>query len=204
MSARVLLVDDHPMWLKVVEATLTAEGFTVVGTADTVRKAITIAPAVRPDIAIVDLTLPDGTGDEVAAALTHMSPPVTVLMLSASGEPGPTLRATAAGASGFLVKSASDEELIHAVRATLNGEAVFTPGLAALVLGDLRGAGSNLSERETEVLRMVARGLTSKQIAEKLFLSPRTVENHVNSTLKKLHLKNRVELARYAVDKGLD
>jgi DNA-binding NarL/FixJ family response regulator len=118
-----------------------------------------------------------------------------------------------AGATGYLVKSASKAELAAAVRATGEGRAVFTPGLAGLVLGEYRRIAStpdaasgmpSLTERETEVLRHVAKGLTARQIAERLSLSHRTVENHVQATFRKLQVANRVELARYAIEHGLD
>ena len=121
------------------------------------------------------------------------------------------LEAVKAGATGYLVKSASRAEMIAGVIATADGQAVFTPGLAGLVLGEFRrmSAGGDpekpvLSPRETEVLRYVAKGMTAKQIAAKLFLSHRTVENHVQAALRKLQLANRVELARYAIEHGLD
>ena len=134
-------------------------------------------------------------------------------MLSASGERDDVLAAVKSGATGYLVKSASAEELEAAVRTTANGDAVFTPGLAGLVLGEYRRVAAgpeapppehSLSARETEVLRMVSKGLTAKQIGERLHVSHRTVENHVQSTLRKLHLANRVELTRWAVERGLD
>jgi DNA-binding NarL/FixJ family response regulator len=110
-----------------------------------------------------------------------------------------------------LVKSASVDELVEAVRRTAAGDAVFTPGLAGLVLGEYRRMATDpqsdslrLTGRETEVLRLVAKGRTTRQIADRLVLSPRTVENHVQSTLRKLHLHNRVALARYAIEHGLD
>ncbi|MGZ4574645.1 MAG: response regulator transcription factor, partial [Mycobacteriaceae bacterium] len=121
-----------------------------------------------------------------------------------------------AGASGYLVKSASVAELVEAVNATAAGQAVFTPGLAGLVLGEYRRMSAapgpapgeellpRLSDRETEVLRLVAKGLSAKQIATRLVISHRTVENHVQSTLRKLQLANRVELARYAFEHGLE
>lgn len=133
-------------------------------------------------------------------------------MLSASAEQDDVLQAVKAGACGYLVKSASREEFLDAVRRTADGDAVFTPGLAGLVLGEYRRLagqlepteGPRLTERETEVLRLVAKGLSYKQIAERLVLSHRTVQNHVQNTLGKLHLHNRVELVRYAIERGLD
>jgi DNA-binding NarL/FixJ family response regulator len=139
-----------------------------------------------------------------------------VLVLSASGEHADVLEAVKAGATGYLVKSASSAELLSAVERTAVGEAVFTPGLAGLVLGEYRRlsvepvvAGSGpavprLTERETEVLRLVAKGLSYKDIAERLVISHRTVQNHVQNTLNKLQLHNRVELVRYAIEQGLD
>lgn len=135
-----------------------------------------------------------------------------VLVLSASGEHDDVLEAVKAGASGYLVKSASAEELVEAVNRTAAGDAVFTSGLAGLVLGEYRRMAAapdevdrpQLTDRETEVLRLVAKGLTARQIATRLVISHRTVENHVQSTLRKLQLHNRVELARYAIEHGLD
>ena len=136
-----------------------------------------------------------------------------VLVLSASGERQDVLDAVKAGAVGYLLKSAARPEFLDAVRRTAGGDAVFTPGLAALVLGEFRrlalGAGRDdadtprLTERETEILRMVATGLSYKQIAARLVLSHRTVQNHVQNTLGKLQLHNRVELVRYAIEHGL-
>jgi DNA-binding NarL/FixJ family response regulator len=137
-------------------------------------------------------------------------PQIRVLVLSASGEHADVLAAVAAGASGYLMKSASVPELVNAVRRTAEGDAVFTAGLAGLVLGEYRRMARDprtdsprLTDRETEVLRQVATGRTARQIAEALVISPRTVENHVQSTLRKLQLHNRVELARYAIEHGL-
>ena len=135
-------------------------------------------------------------------------------MLSASGEPQGVLDAVKAGATGYLVKSAAPAEFLDAVRRTAAGEPVFTPGLAGLVLGEYRRLAAappdpdddapRLTERETEVLRLVAKGLSYKQIADRLGLSHRTVQNHVQNTLGKLQLHNRVELTRYAIERGLD
>jgi DNA-binding NarL/FixJ family response regulator len=132
-------------------------------------------------------------------------------VLSASGERQDVLDALTAGATGYLVKSASIAELLDAVRRVAVGDAVFTPGLAGLVLGEYRRLASTgpgeqqpqLTERETEVLRLVAKGLTYPQIAERLVLSVRTVQNHVQNTLTKLQLHNKAQLVRYALEQGL-
>lgn len=212
MTIRVMVVDDHPMWRDGIERDLTAEGFEVVATADGVGAAVRRAGAVQPDVVLMDMQLPDGTGAEATAQVLAVSPSSHVLVLSASDERDDVLEAVKAGAIGYLVKSASRAEMVAGVRATADGQAVFTPGLAGLVLGEFRrmSAGGEdpakpvLTPRETEVLRYVAKGMTAKQIAAKLFLSHRTVENHVQSSLRKLQLANRVELARYAIEHGLD
>jgi DNA-binding NarL/FixJ family response regulator len=210
----VMVVDDHPIWRDGVARDLAEEGFEVVATADGVRAAVARAGAVRPDVVLMDMQLPDGTGAEATAGVVEASPRTRVLVLSASAERADVLDAVKAGASGYLVKSASRAELVDAVTATAGGQAVFTPGLAGLVLGEFRriadgGADAAqstppITERETEVLRLVAKGLTARQIATRLGLSHRTVENHVQSTLRKLQLGNRVELTRYAIEHGLD
>ncbi|MDT7538709.1 MAG: hypothetical protein QOI82_2294 [Actinomycetota bacterium] len=203
---RLVVADDHPIWRDAVERDLAAAGLTIVGVAGDGDKAIRVCAATQPDVLVCDLQMPGRSGVEVTAAVVGLG--IKVLILSASGEQADVLEAVKAGATGYLVKSASAAELIDAVRRTAAGEAVFTPGLAGLVLGEYRRTESDngaprLTERETEVLRLVAKGLTSKQVAERLTLSHRTVENHVQNTLTKLQLHNRVELTRYAVDKGL-
>lgn len=209
-AIRVLVVDDHPIWRDAVARDLTEAGFEVVATVGAGRQALRAAGAVRPDVAVVDLQLPDISGVEVTGPLAQAG--VRVLILSASGEHKDVLAAVKAGATGYLVKSAGREEFLDAVRRTAEGDAVFTPGLAGLVLGEYRRLATaspapdapRLTARETEILRLVAKGLTYKQIAERLVLSHRTVQNHVQNTLGKLHMHNRVELVRYAIDKGLD
>ncbi len=210
----VMIVDDHPMWRDGVSRDLDAAGFRVVATADGVGAAARRAAAVQPTVVLMDMSLPDGTGTEATVAVLRVSPASRVLVLSASSERDDVLGAVKAGASGYMVKSASAAELVEAVRATAAGQAVFTPGLAGLVLGEYRRMSSaadrrapappTLTERETEVLRLVAKGLSAKQIAARLTLSHRTVENHVQATLRKLQLANRVELTRYAIEQGLD
>lgn len=213
-AVRVLVVDDHPMWREAVARDLEEAGFAVVGTAGDGAKALRIAPATRPTLAVVDLNLPDMTGVELTAGLVALPEPPRVLVLSASGAGDDVLAAVKAGATGYLVKSAGREELLEAVRRVNTGEAVYTPGLAGLVLGEYRRLSSAerapapgapaLTPRETEVLRLVAKGLAYKQIAQRLGISHRTVQNHVQNTLTKLHLHNRVQLVRYAIDRGLD
>ncbi|BCB81634.1 response regulator transcription factor [Phytohabitans flavus] len=209
------MVDDHPMWRQGVARDLAEAGYDVVATTGEGAQAVRIAPAASPDVVVLDLQLPDISGVEVIRGLLAALPGVRVLMLSASGEEQSVLDAVKAGATGYLVKSAGPEEFLEAVRRTAAGDAVFTPGLAGLVLGEYRrlakggdpaedDATPQLTDRETEVLRLVAKGLSYKQIAARLTLSHRTVQNHVQNTLGKLQLHNRVELTRYAIERGLD
>jgi DNA-binding NarL/FixJ family response regulator len=210
-----MVVDDHPMWLDAVARDLAAAGHQVVATAADGEQAVRRALATRPEVVVLDLNLPGLDGAGVTARLTGAGLAARVLILSSSGEEADVLAAVKAGATGYLVKSASREDLLDAVRRTAEGRAVFTPGLAGLVLGEFRRVDAapavpggvpapTLTDRETEVLRLVAKGLGSRQIAERLSISHRTVQNHVQNTLTKLQLHNRVELTRYALDAGLD
>ncbi|HEX3786248.1 MAG TPA: response regulator transcription factor [Pseudonocardiaceae bacterium] len=210
-SISVMVVDDHPLWRDGVARDLGERGFVVAATAGDMESAVRIARTVRPDVVLMDLNLAGDSGVTAIIGITQHLPDTRVLVLSASGAHEDVLEAVKAGATGYLVKSASAEELVDAVRRTAAGDPVFTAGLAGLVLGEYRrmaAGGSDeptprLSDRETEVLRLVAKGLTARQIADRLFISHRTVESHVQSTLRKLQLHNRVELARYAIEHGL-
>lgn len=204
----VMIVDDHPMWRDGVARDLAERGFEVVATAPDAASATRIAAVTRPQVVLMDLNLGQSSGVTAIAAIVADRPDTRILVLSASGEHQDVLAAVKAGATGYLVKSASATELAEAVSRTAAGKGVFTPGLAGLMLGALRDEGTDeqalrLTPRETEILRLVAKGLTSPRIAGRLVLSPRTVESHVQNTLRKLHLRNRVELARYAIERGL-
>jgi len=211
---RVMVVDDHPMWREGVSRDLAAAGYDVVAATGEGRQAVRIAAAARPDVVVLDLQLPDVSGVEVINGLREAVAEVRILMLSASGEQRDVLDAMKAGANGYLLKSAGLADFLEAVERTAAGDTVFTPGLAGLVLGEFRRlavepAGADpatpkLTDRETEVLRLVAKGLSYRQIADRLVLSHRTVQNHVQNTLGKLQLHNRVELTRYAIEQGLD
>ena len=229
---RVLVVDDHPIWRDGTARYLAEAGFTVAGTAGSGAQALRIAAAVMPDVALLDLNLPDLPAAEVIRGLLAAVPAARVLMLSASGERQDVLDAVTAGALGYMLKSARIEELVAAVRSAAAGQPVFTPGLAGLVLGEYRrlavggvpAAGGavdgraaapgrareagqsfpRLTDRETEILRLIAKGLTYPQIATRLTLSTRTVQNHVRNTLTKLQLHNKAELVRYALENGVD
>jgi DNA-binding NarL/FixJ family response regulator len=211
----VVVADDHPMWRDAVARDLAEAGFTVVATADDGPSAVNRTLATRPDVLVLDLNLPGLRGDQVCTAIVRAQIRTRVLILSASAEQRDVLEAVKAGATGYLLKSADRDQLLDAVRATARGKAVFTAGLAGLVLGEFgrlaveprRKDGREVPEltgRETEVLKLVATGMSYKQIGSYLFISHRTVQNHVQNTLNKLQLHNRIELVRFAIAKGLD
>ena len=214
-AVRVMVVDDHPIWREGVARDLAERGCDVVATAPDGPAAVRIAAAVRPDVVLMDLNLGETSGVPAISEIMAARPETRILVLSASGEHTDVLDAVKAGATGYLVKSAGAEELLDAVRRTARGVAVFTPGLAGLVLGEFRKmadgparkdgepAVPELTDRETEVLRLVAKGLTARQIGERLVVSHRTVESHVQNTLRKLQLHNRSQLVRYAIESGL-
>src|SRR5206468_2360604 len=169
---RVMVVDDHPMWREGVARDLTERGLDVVATAPDADAAVRIARAVRPRVVLMDLNLGEKSGVQAIEGILDTLPDTRILVLSASGEHTDVLEAVKAGAAGYLVKSASAEELLAAVQRTADGFPVFTPGLAGLVLGEYRRlAGTErsdpavpaLTERETGVLRLVAMGLTARQ-----------------------------------------
>ena len=175
-AIKVMVVDDHPMWRDAVARDLTESGFDVVATAGDGDQAVRRARAAAPDVLVLDLNLPLKPGVQVCKELLGHNPALRVLVLSASGEHADVLEAVKSGPTGYLLKSASTDE----------------------------PKAPRLTDRETEVLRLVAKGLSYKQIAERLVISHRTVQNHVQNTLGKLQLHNRVELVRYAIERGLD
>jgi DNA-binding NarL/FixJ family response regulator len=217
MTVSVMVVDDHPIWREGVARDLDERGLDVVATAADADAAVRIARAVRPQVVLMDLNLGGTSGVDAIRGIVDARPDTRILVLSASGEHTDVLEAVKAGATGYLVKSAGADELLDAVRRTADGYPVFTPGLAGLVLGEYRRLADEparrpagdpavpaLTERETGVLRLVAKGLTARAIGERLGLSHRTVESHVQNTLRKLQLHNRAQLVRYAIEQGLD
>jgi DNA-binding NarL/FixJ family response regulator len=212
-----MIVDDHPMWREGLARDLAEHGYEVVATAGDGEAAVRIAAATRPQVVLMDLQLPGLPGVAAIARILAAAPATRVLVLSASGEDADVLEAAKAGATGYLVKSARLPDLLDAVGRTAAGEAVFSPGLAGLVLGEYRRmaaaarapapAGApppTLTDRELEVLRLTATGLTAREVAERLVLSHRTVQNHIQNTLQKLQLHNRAQLVRYAIEQGLE
>jgi DNA-binding NarL/FixJ family response regulator len=207
---RVMVVDDHPVWRDGVRNDLEASGrAVVVAEAADGGEAIERAIEVMPELVLMDLNLPTVRGVEAIRRIVEQSPHVKVLVLSASGEEADVLEAVKVGASGYLLKSATAAELADAVTRVRAGEPVFSPSLAALVLGEFRRMSAaatepGLTARETEVLKLVAKGYTYREIGDKLFISVKTVQNHVQNILTKLQLSKRYELMRYAIQRGLD
>ena len=202
---RVVVADDHPMIRSGVRADL-GDGFDVVAEAGTADGAIEAIREHAPDLVICDLKMPGGGLKVVRKCGAN----TRVVMLTVSEQERDLLEAVAAGAIGYLVKTTPGPELRAAARRAAGGEPVFSPALAALLLGEFRRLSKQatgtepLSEREREVLQLVARGYPYAQIAERLFISPKTVENHVRNILGKLHLSRKHELIRYAVDHGIE
>lgn len=210
---RIVVADDHPVWRDGLRADFAASGVAeIVGEAGDGGEAIEVALEQLPDVVLMDLNMPTVNGVDATRRIIEEAPTIKVLILSASGEEADVLEAVKAGASGYLLKSATSEELAEALARVRNGEPVFTPSLAGLVLsefrrvagGEDRPAEPKLTPRENEVLVLVAKGYTYREIAEKLFISVKTVQNHVQNILTKLQLKKRYELMRYAIQRGLD
>ncbi len=203
---RLVVADDHPIWRTGLRADL-GDNFQVVGEAGDAEEAIAEIGRTSPDLVLCDLHMPKGGGLRVARECGEHT---KVVMLTVSEAERDLLDAVAAGAQGYLVKSTPPEELRRELWRAAHGEPVFSPQLAALVLGEFRrmarsaGPIQPLSDREREVLQLVARGHTYKEIAEDLFIAAKTVENHVGNILKKLHLNRRQELVRYALEHGID
>ena len=202
---RVVLADDHAVVRAGIRAEL-GEQFDVVGEADDAEGAIDVIAARQPDLVVCDLHMPRGGGLAVVTACATICP---IVILTVSEAERDLLDAVAAGAAGYLVKTMPIDEVRAALAAAAAGEPVFSPSLAALVLGEFRRMAkavdvNPLSERERQVLQLVARGHRYAEIGADLSISPKTAENHVRNILGKLHLSRRTDLVRYAMDHGLD
>ncbi len=203
---RVVVADDHSIWRSGVKADLGAN-FQVVAEAADGDEAVAAVQRHRPDLVLTDLHMPGGGGLRVARDCGDIAP---VVIFTVSEAERDLLDAVAAGAVGYLVKSTTGDQLRLALWKAADGEPVFSPSLAALVLSEFRrlkksgGPAEGLSDREREILQHVARGSTYREIGAELFIAEKTVENHVRNILRKLHLTRRHELVRYALDHGLD
>ena len=206
---RVVLVDDHAVVRSGLRLLLDAEdGVEVVGEAGNAKDAVFRARALKPDVILLDLVMPGESGIEVLPKLLKESPETSVLVLSMQDDPSYVREAFAAGASGYVLKEAADEEVVSAVREIASGGRYVHPALGArLVVAEAaeRAAADAdpLSDREREVLRLLALGHTNHEIAQKLYISVRTAESHRAHIMQKLRLSTRAELVRYALSQGL-
>ena len=206
-----MVVDDHPVWRDGIRGDLEASGVaTVVVEAGDGGEAIELAREHTPEVILMDLRLRTVSGVDATRRIIEEAPHTKILVVSATGEEADVLEAVQVGAAGYILKSETGRDIVDAVRRVHAGEPVFTSGLAGLVLSEFRRVATKdagepgLSPRENEVLLLVAKGYTYGEIAQKLFISQKTVQNHVQNILTKLHLRKRYELMRYAIQKGLD
>ncbi len=212
---RVVLVDDHRLFRAGVRSELGAD-VDIVGEAGTVAEAVAVVVATQPDVVLLDVHMPDGGGRAVLAGVGTSAPNTRFLALSVSDAAEDVIGVIRGGARGYVTKSISTEELADAVRRVAGGDAVFSPRLAGFVLDAFSSTPpappdapvqdddlDRLTARERDVLRLIARGYTYKEVAAELFISGKTVETHVSSVLRKLQLSNRRELSRWAADRRL-
>jgi DNA-binding NarL/FixJ family response regulator len=207
---RLFLVDDHRLFISGLYAEL-GERFEIVGDASDAPGAVAGILATQPDVVLLDVHLPGGGGRAVLEAVLPTKPDVRFLALSVSDAAEDVISVIRAGARGYVTKSIVPEELAEAIARVRDGDAVFSPRLAGFVLDAFRGAAGpgldpemdQLTPRERDVLRLIARGFTYKEVGADLHLSVKTVETHVSSVLRKLQLSNRHELTRWATDRRL-
>lgn len=209
---RVLLADDHSIVRRGLRGLIEAAGLTVVGEAADGLEAARLAEELRPDVVILDIAMPKLSGIEVAARARKLDPPPGIIILSVHGDESYIMRALAAGANAYLLKSATDEDLIPAVRAVMAGKPFFSPAVTGVLVEDYirrlqhRGLTDSyhlLTDREKEVLQLLAEGRSNKEVANLLTLGLSTVETHRANMMQKLNLHNTAEIVLYAVRKGL-
>jgi two-component system, NarL family, response regulator NreC len=204
-AIRIVIADDHAVVRSGLRLLLgSEEGFEVVAEAGEVQSARRYVRGHRPDVLVLDLNMPGGSSLEAIPTLRAESPSTQIVVLTMQEEPAFARHALSVGALGYVLKEAADDELVQAVRAAAAGRTYLTPRLGAKLASEPPpGRPDDLSEREVEVLRLIALGHTNAEIAEQLFLSVRTIETHRAHIQQKLSLASRAELVRYALDRGL-
>jgi DNA-binding NarL/FixJ family response regulator len=214
-AVRVLVVDDHALFRRGLTLVLEAEeGIDVVGEGEDGQEAIDKAEELAPDVVLMDVRMPKVGGIEATRRITESQPTTKILMLTVSDEEGDLYEAIKAGAAGYLLKEISIEEVADAVRAVVQGQTLISPSMASKLIQEFTALAKRseerrdvpaprLTERELEVLKLVAQGMSNRDIAEVLFISENTVKNHVRNILEKLHLHSRMEAVMYAVREKL-
>ena len=212
-DVRVLVVDDHDLFRTGLKNLLQEQGVNVVGEAENGENAIRLTSDVAPDVVIMDLNMPGLGGVETTRRLSSLAPLTRVVVLTISVDDEDVMSAVMAGACGYLLKDSSIQDLVAGIRAAAAGESLISPQIAAKVLQRLRAQATNedaaqtiraeLSDRELEVLKLIANGKDNAQIARELYISPKTVKNHISNILMKLQIENRIQAAVYAVRSGI-
>lgn len=212
-ALRVLVVDDHDLFRSGLRGLLEDQGVHVVGEAAAGGEAVRMARELAPDVIVMDLNMPGMNGVEATRHITAQSPLVRVVVLTISDQDSDVMDAIVAGACGYLLKDSSIPDLVRGIRSAAVGESLISPHIAAKVLQRLRAAStmpggrelmrSELSGRETGVLKLIANGKDNAQIAAELHISPKTVKNHISNILMKLQIENRIQAAVYAVRSGI-
>jgi DNA-binding NarL/FixJ family response regulator len=206
----VFIVDDHSFFRAGLRSLLTEHDFPVLGEAATGDGALPLIERRRPEVVMMDLSMPGMSGAETTRELLRRLPEVVVLVVTVSAAEGDVLDALEAGASGYLLKDSSPEEIVRAVEAAVDGDTPLSPRVAGLIVhrarsraGDLDATSARLSDREVQVLRLLAEGLDNNEIALRLYLSPTTVKRHVSTIFLKAGVSNRVQAAIWAVRAGI-
>ena len=212
-GVRVLVVDDHDLFRSGLRGLLEEQDVYVVGEAARGDEAVRAVRELAPDVVVMDLDMPVLDGVQATREIVAASPLTRVVVLTASDEDADVMNAILAGACGYLLKDSSIDQLVAGIHAAAVGESLVSPHIAAKVLQRLRAAGADtgaaetiraeLSDREIEVLKLVASGLENAEIAAKLYISPKTVKNHLSNIFMKLQLENRIQAAVYAVRSGI-
>jgi DNA-binding NarL/FixJ family response regulator len=209
---RVMLVDDHDLFRTGLRNLLEEQGLQIVAEASDGSTALSLVRELTPDVVVMDLNMPGMNGIEATREIARLAPLTRVVVLTISDQDGDVMDAILAGACGYLLKDSSIQDLMQGIRAASVGEALISPHIAAKVLQRIRASGIDpdtaphgpeLSDRETEVLRLIANGKDNSEIAQDLHISPKTVKNHISNILMKLQIENRIQAAVYAVRRGL-